>query len=244
MSLTTYGERTGAVWKTLETIGRGDLQPRRLVLWHADADVVRNPPPTLKRLVKRGLTLRHCRDYGPHKKYFPYVQEVTIQRPLVTADDDVYYPRGWLARLMAVYRPDQVAAYRAHVICDARYLNWPPCSSTEPAENILPTGVSGVIYPPSVLEVLRNQGDEFMRVCPRADDFWLHYAAVASGLLTRQVRETSATWWPSRLRDKGLWSANQFENDVVGERVRTAWLGSCESDSIDDQAEELKNTAE
>ena len=202
VSITTYGHRTRRVWRTLETIGRGTLLPRRIVLWHEDEAVVRNPPRTLRRLVKRGLTIRHCLDYGPHKKYFPYVMEENLERPLVTADDDVLYPREWLTGLVAAYRPDEVAAYRTRTMSDEPYVSWPLCTSTVPSENLMATGVSGVLYPPKVLMVLRTRGDEFMRICPRADDFWLHYAAVASGVLARQVSESAASWWPTRPREQ------------------------------------------
>lgn len=224
VSITTYGQRTRRVWKTIESIGRGRVRPRMVVLWHEDLNIVNNPPVALRRLLKRGLVLRHCLDYGPHKKYFPYLLEEGVERVLVTADDDVYYPKDWLADLVAVYQPDQVIAYRAHRMTDDPYLTWPPCDSTEPSEDLLATGVSGVMYPPVVLRALRERGDEFMHVCPRADDFWLHYAAVASGIPTRQVRPKSSAWWPIRPKELGLWAHNQTENDSVSRAVRTSWL--------------------
>src|SRR5689334_21700643 len=75
VSVTTYGARTRRVWSTLETIGRGTVRPRSVVLWHEDESVIRKPPRELRRLMKRGLIIKHCLDYGPHTKYFPYVME-------------------------------------------------------------------------------------------------------------------------------------------------------------------------
>jgi hypothetical protein len=226
VSITTYGDRTRRVWRTLETIGRGTLLPRSVILWHEDEAVLRNPPRSLRRLMKRGLKIKNCADYGPHKKYFPYVMEANLERPLVTADDDVLYPRRWLAGLVAAYRPDVVVAYRAYTMSNERYILWPPCTSTIPSMNLLPTGVSGVLYPPKVLKALRVRGADFMRVCPHADDFWLHYAAVASGVLTRQVSDSAATWWPIRPREPGLMQNNRMEggNDSISEAARKAWL--------------------
>ncbi|MFM8855791.1 MAG: hypothetical protein ACKOI2_01025 [Actinomycetota bacterium] len=227
VSVTTYGVRTRRVWRTLETIGRGTRLPRSIVLWHEDPAWVMNPPASLRRLQRRGLTIKHCPDYGPHKKYFPHVMEGNLRRPLVTADDDVLYPRGWLRGLLANYRPDLVVAYRVKVITDGPYASWPACASTVPSFGLLPTGVSGVIYPPSVLEALYSRGDQFMRVCPRADDFWLHYAAVAVGVPTRQVWEAAANWWPTRPNEKGLEIHNALGggNDAISEVVRNVWLG-------------------
>ena len=227
VSLTTYGDRTSRVWRTIETIGSGKVRPRRLMLWHEDEEVVRNPPPPLRRLLRRGLTLKHCVDYGPHKKYFPYLLEGDLDRPLVTADDDVLYPRGWLAGLLSMHRPDEVIGYRVRVMNDGPYTAWPLCTDTHPSFNAMATGVSGVLHPPKVLYALRQRGDEFMQVCPFADDFWLHYAAVASGIPTRQVWEYAASWWPIRPGQEGLEHRNiqGGGNDAIAKPSAEAWLG-------------------
>ena len=226
VSVTTYGDRTRRVWRTIETIGRGTTAPRKLILWHEDADVVRNPPRPLRRLVRRGLTLKHCVDYGPHKKYFPYLLEESLERPLVTADDDVLYPRDWLAGLLRANRPDEVTAYRARAMSEGPYESWALCSNTAASENLLATGVSGVLYPPKVLAALRERGDAFMQVCRYADDFWLHYAAVAVGVPTRQVAESAANWWPIRPNQQGLEQRNITGggNDAIAKDAREAWL--------------------
>lgn len=225
VSLTTYGLRTHQVWAALETIGRGSARPARVILWHEDSEVVDHPPPALRRLQRRGLEIKKCKDYGPHKKYFPYVLENDLSRPLVTADDDALYPRDWLVGLLAVYSPGHVAAYRAHKVSGGPYRNWPPCTDTVPSTENLATGVSGIIYPPRVLAALQRRGSEFMSICPNADDFWLHYAAVASGTLIRQVNAEAATWWPTQPRQRGLWCSNQFDNDRIMVPTRDAWLG-------------------
>ena len=81
-----------------------------------------------------------------------------------------------------------------------------------------------------MLKVLRERGDEFMRVCPRADDFWLHFAAVATGVRTRQVSEIAAQWWPTRPKELGLMHYNQRNggNDAISMATRKAWLAEGE----------------
>lgn len=238
VSVTTFGDRTRRAYQTLETIGRGTILPRNLVLWLEDEATVNDPPRALRRLQKRGLTIRQCEGYGPHTKYFPYVVSEKLERPLVTADDDQLYPRRWLADLVAAHQPDEVTAYRARIINDGPYTSWSTCTHMEASGDLLALGVSGVIYPAKVLVALRERGDSFMRVCPNADDFWLHYAAVASGVLTRQVSDVPARWWPVqplvastawwRLRPKkrGLWIENQIKggNDAISGAVADEWL--------------------
>ncbi len=109
MSLTSYGPRIATVWKTIESIGAGSVKPRRIILWLDDPAALADPPASLRRLQTRGgLEIRGCPDYGPHKKYFPYVTSILPEHPtrtLVTADDDVYYPATWLEELLAAHLP-------------------------------------------------------------------------------------------------------------------------------------------
>lgn len=229
VSLTTYGRRTATVWKTIETIGAGTVRPGRVILWLEDAAVVANPPRTLKRLQARGLEIRHCKDFGPHKKYFPYVVEIFPNEPsttLVTADDDTYYPPTWLDDLLAAHQPDQVTAFRARMRSERPYVEWPVCATTTPSYRVFATGVSGVAYPPKVLCAVGERGDEFMSVCPRADDFWLHFAAVATNVPIRQVRNISVLWWAMPIAaSKGLWDKKGTANDAISTQAEKAWLG-------------------
>lgn len=231
VSLTSYGTRISKVWKTIETIGAGSVKPRRLILWLDDLSVVADPPASLRRLQVRGLEIRACHDYGPHKKYFPYVNEVLLDEPdvtLVTADDDVYYPSTWLSELLAAHRPNEVTAFRTRIRSDGPYCTWPVSTTTDASDKVFATGVSGVAYPPELLHTLRDRGDEFVHICPRADDYWLHYAAAATGVLVRQVRETGVLWWemPIEANRRGLWDPSGKANDAIAQRVEHAWLSN------------------
>jgi hypothetical protein len=226
VSLTSYGNRIATVWKTIETIGSGVVRPRRLILWLDDGDTVANPPAPLRRLQDRGLEIRHCHDYGPHKKYFPYVNEILPEesdRTLVTADDDVYYPPTWLAELLDAHRPGEVTAFRARIRSDGPYYSWPLCTTTEASEKVFATGVSGVAYTPRLLHSLKGRGDAFTRVCPKADDYWLHYAAVATGIPIRQVRDVAAYWWAMPSGSDRLWDGTGGANDAVALQTQRAW---------------------
>ena len=228
VSLTSYGKRIATVWQTIETIGAGAVKPRRLILWLDDRDAYLDPPATLKRLQARGLEIRHCRDYGPHKKYFPYVNEIFPTQPertMVTTDDDVLYPANWLEDLLSVHHPNQVTAFRARIRGDGPYRTWPICHTVEASAAVFATGTSGVAYPPAVLRMLRESGDAFTRVCPRADDYWLHYAAIASGVQVRQVRDVAALWWSVPITlNHGLWDGSGTANDAIADQTRRFWL--------------------
>ena len=80
VSLTTYGKRIGTVYLTIESIARGYTLPSRVILWLDEESVFDNLPVSLQNLRKRGLEIKLCKNYGPHKKYYPYVEYVGIIR--------------------------------------------------------------------------------------------------------------------------------------------------------------------
>lgn len=196
VSLTTYGARTNYVHLALETIAQGVVKPKRIILWLDEADVLNDLPKKIERLRRRGLEVRGCRNYGPHKKYYPYLEssdEDQLIDPLVIADDDFLYPATWLNSLLDSYRlyPDAVSCTRAHEFqlddVPRPYAQWPSCSTDSPSPLTFATGVGGVLYPRAVQLAIKSRGTQFDRNAPRADDVWLHYVTVASGNVVRQI---------------------------------------------------------
>lgn len=194
VSLTSYGYRIKGVFATIESIARGNELPRSIMLWIDEKERHLTAIPSLQRLMNRGLEIRFCPDYGPHKKYYPYVQKKSLDLPLVTADDDVIYPRTWLSGLLNIYVrfPGNIHGYRMRrMALDGErirdYRQWRLCSTDEASELNVATGVAGVLYPPEYLHFLKNQEGVFLNTCPRADDLWLHYIAVKNNFKYRQV---------------------------------------------------------
>jgi hypothetical protein len=196
VSLTSYGERLKTVHLALESIAAGWTLPSRLILWVDTPDALTGQYPELKRLAARGLEVRLTDNYGPHKKYFPYLLSMEqFDTPLVTADDDILYSRWWLEGLVHAHHahPNVVNCYRAHSIeiangAVASYLDWKPCLATRSSFCYFATGASGRICPPRLLATLKSAGNTFMALCPMADDVWLHLNALRSGIKTRQVK--------------------------------------------------------
>jgi hypothetical protein len=198
VSLTSYGDRIRSVHLAIESIGRGQMRPSRLILWLDDVSLVNNLPIGLRRLQSRGLEVKPCQDYGPHKKYYPYLESLQrIEKPLVTADDDILYPRYWLKRLAESLQahPDVVNCYRAHVIVlnqdgIANYISWKSCYTTEPSFLHFATSGAGAIYPPPIQRALKREAKAFVQCCPKADDVWLNVQALRSGYRVRQISKT------------------------------------------------------
>jgi hypothetical protein len=195
VSLTSYSRRVLFVHLAIESIGRGTLRPSRLILWLDEEGPLAKPPRSLRRLERRGLEIKSTDDFGPHKKYFPYVEgEAQHSVPLVTADDDLLYPRDWLATLVAAYRPEErvVVAHRVHRIAVLRddiapYVTWGRATSGRPSARHFATGGSGLVLPPAVLDHLRELGRQFEGRAPTADDVWLNFAILHSGHRVRPL---------------------------------------------------------
>jgi hypothetical protein len=193
--MTTFGRRIKNVHIVIESIARGRMLPSRLLLWIDETEVLRAPSAGLRRLQARGLEILPCDNYGPHKKYFPYVMGThEFDKSLVVADDDIIYPRYWLEELVKASHadPGAVRCYRARVIglngdSLERYDNWKMCFTTTPHYRHIATGVSGVLYPPRVLKQVKESGDGFRACCPRADDLWLHLQTLRSCVKISQV---------------------------------------------------------
>ncbi len=196
VSLTTHGPRLEYVHLAIESICAGSLRPGRLILWLNPPVEMALLPVPLQRLQARGLEVRVVPNNGPHTKYFPYVVSAALSSspPLVTADDDMLYPRDWLAGLAAAHagQPAHIHCWRAKVMkVDARgirpFRDWPYCTSTEPSLLHHAEGVCGVIYPSAFLVELKAAGDAFRDCCPRADDLWLHVNALRAGRPVQQI---------------------------------------------------------
>lgn len=218
VSLTTHGLRSDTVYLTLESIARGYTRPARLILWIDDDCLISHFPRSLGRLVRRGLEIKSSSSYGPHTKYYPYVasEDAATLMPLATADDDIVYPAHWLQELLLSMRanPGDVHCYRARVVTFesenrlAPYLSWNLCSSSSSTVLNFPTGVSGVLYPVSVLLALRSDGLQFRSCSPFNDDIWLHRTTIRTNATIRQVGASPVhfTLIPGT-QSKALWSS-------------------------------------
>lgn len=196
VSMTTHGARISDVYLTIEAIARGSIRPKSMTLWLDDQSAFDSLPDSLKRLQKRGLEVALSRNYGPHTKYFPALLADKAQGSLlVTADDDIMYPRYWLKGLVQAARRKNsgVTCYRAHRLHlneaggVAPYSTWKECWSPGASFLNFPTGVSGAAYSAVFMEFVKKRGLAFLESCPRNDDLWLHKLAVENGFEIAQV---------------------------------------------------------
>lgn len=215
VSLTTFGPRMETAYYAIECMARGSQLPGRVVLWLAERDA-EDVPHSLRRLEARGLEIRTAPDTKAYKKYLPYVLEEGVDAPLVTADDDALYDSAWLEGLWQAHLadPDNAHAHRAKRMkfFEGRLLpydEWGACTDTVPSHRNFVTGVSGAIYPPALLERLRDVGYEFQDVAPHNDDVWINVNALRSGVRVAQVTPESINYRSTPdSQDVGLMTIN------------------------------------
>ena len=235
VSMTTYGQRLKDVHIAIETIAKGTVLPSRFMLYLDVEEDVLHPTEALKRLKKRGLEIHLSENLGPHTKIQWWIQNAPeFSRPHIVADDDIFYPKWWLERILdaARHEPTSVMAYRAHrmLLSDDRkgltpYESWPP-GIKGPSHLNFATCVSGVLFPPNFLEIMRREGNGFRETCPRNDDLWLTFQAIEHGVGIGLVTEESLHFdmLPGS-QEVALHSTNVFEqqNDV---QIRQTFLPS------------------
>jgi hypothetical protein len=219
VTMTTHGKRLGRVHVALESIARGRSRPRRLMLWLDDD--LQATPPAVERLRRRGLEVfTVAPGLGVHTKYYPYVSSLPHHTlAMVTSDDDIIYPTDWLEGLELASRRDPtiVHCYRAHrLLLDGdkimSYASWPPCTDTAPSILTFGTSVSGQVFPPAFLDILRDEGTGFLEVAPKADDVWLHRVAVAHDVPVAQLTPEPRHFpFTPRTQEVGLYFTNAWE---------------------------------
>jgi hypothetical protein len=174
---------------------------------------------SLKPFKRFGLRILRSENLGPHTKYFPVIREgLPDGACLVTADDDIYYRRNWLKRLIKVHlvhTGDVVCWWAKSIAFNGQavtsYHDWPDVSNTAAQTHHFALGVGGVLYPPTMIARLVAAGDGFRTPCPKNDDIWLHSTAVNSGHKVRQV--VQKLQWPRHIpgtQDSGLKHTNHL----------------------------------
>ena len=196
VSLTSYEARFKDLEISLYSLLNQSLKPDRIILWLSDEiESLNDLPYEITKYIKNGLEIRFVKDIGSYTKAIYAFKEYS-EAIIVTADDDIYYPKKWLERLYHSYiaHPKDIQVHRAHRVRlkDRKilpYEKWEKHVQEESArfDNFL-TGVGGVLYPPNCFlsEVFRN--DIFLKYAPTADDIWCWFMALISNRRIRVVQ--------------------------------------------------------
>ena len=189
VSLTSYPPRFPTLVRTLRSLLSQSIRPDRVVLWIAHQDLAALPQDVLS-LIPFGLDIRGCDDLRSYTKII-HSLEAWPDAYIVTAADDLYYEPQWLNTLVSGVTPGEkvIVCRRAHrPDLSKPYRDWRFDVITDGTieDDLFPTGVGGVLYPPNSLHP-DTVDRRFMNLCPTADDVWLYWMGRKAGCKYRQV---------------------------------------------------------
>lgn len=200
ISLTSYYKRFSTLYLTLESLFQQKTKYSfqvSLVISQEDISLYGGLPKNIEKYIERGLNLIIVEEnLKSYKKAF-YTLE--LNEPLITVDDDVYYPEWWLDNLLnqVEFYPDTVLAYRGHYILSdndgfKKYESWLNESDNfyldKGSYSFLPTGTSGVYYPAGALNGLNESKEYFLKLCPTTDDLWFKYLTTINGFKSKRIQ--------------------------------------------------------
>lgn len=220
VSLTTYPARVGNVWRVIEMAAnqRGIKEKYAICLYLIKSEFEGiDLPAKIKELQARGLTVKFNEEnLKCHNKYF-YAFKDYPEKTVITIDDDLQYNHHTISGLIKKNKeyPDCIIYNRGNrILNNEPYNNWPFVENmTCPQQDVFPTGVGGVLYPPHCCNEFVTDMGVIKKTCLRADDLWLnfmsrlnHTKVVQSGL------KSTYMVLPDTSQQTALWLVN---NDVV-----------------------------
>lgn len=193
VSLTSFPARIKSVWIVIECIKRQTLRPKKIILWLSKEQFndKRNLPNSLLKLEDEIFQIRFIEgNLRSHKKYYYAFKEYS-DNPIVTIDDDTLYSSHLLEELNkeSLLNPDCVICNSGHVISrEKMYTEWDSVEIRTKDVNILPIGISGVLYPPHIYDKHIFDIDAIQKCCFNADDLWLNFMCRLNGATTVKTK--------------------------------------------------------
>lgn len=218
VSLTSYPARYETLALTLRCLLSQSVKADRTILWIAHEDMA-SLPTEVTDLTSAGLEIRACKNNRSYKKIIPALAEFP-KAFVATADDDVYYSRRWLEEMVLLGADGTIVCHRAHTVTFdetgdlAPYGTWNFDHAAVP-QIVFPTGVGGVLYAPDSLAPEVLDEDEFMQLCPSADDVWLFWMGRRAGskYVTPGANWTPIPWEGTQTSALYLTNVGQSAND-------------------------------
>lgn len=232
VSLTSFPERMPNIIYTLYSLLDQSIKPNRIILCLTEDEFPNKEediPTEVLKFKEFGLTIKWCEHLRSFTKLIPTLEEFP-ESVIVTADDDIYYPKNWLEILWKehIKYPQDIISHRARRvkfdndnIC--HYNSWEMISDEEDASflNFL-TGVGGVLYPPHALHDEVFNKKVFKDICPYADDIWFWIMAIKKNTKIRvpkhcipHLNYVNALKDLNLTNETSLWSLNKLGgNDV------------------------------
>lgn len=232
VSLTSYPARINSDWLTIASLLQQTMKPNKVILWLVEEEFPGHKiPNNLKRLEKRGLEIRFCKDaLRPHKKYYYAMQEYPDYY-VITADDDILYPEDHIEQLWKGHEkyPDTIICHWSHRIeFDGQekfipYDDWTDNGEEVPSFATLAVGCNGILYPPGSLPEETFDRNKIIEISLNNDDLWLKCMETLNGWKSVNCNKVPLVYFNIlSTRNTGLWRSNTGErrnNDILWDKL-------------------------
>ena len=231
VSLTSFPDRIYDIHYCIYSLLNQDFKPDMVILWLAEEQFPNKEDDLTEELLKlktNGLTIKWCNDIKPYKKLIPALKEFPDDF-IVTVDDDIYYPRGWLGNMWEQYEksPNTIISGRARrMILNSKgliqdYDFWPFVKENSESSFLnFPTGAGGILYFPHALNEEVTDEKLFLKLCPSGDDIWFWSMAILNKIKITVIDEPMvALTYVNLARERGvldeltLWNLNKEGNN-------------------------------
>lgn len=229
VSLTSYPPRFKKLHLSIYCLLKQDMSSDLVVLWVTEEDRKLLPKKVIKLTNNARFIIKTCEDLGPGKKILPAVGAFPNDF-IITADDDLYYPKEWIKMLVSSWNKDNkaVMAHRVHRVTYTEedkpdlYLNWTfDISDQKILGTNFATSGAGVLYPPNSLHKKVIDKNAFLSECNKQDDIWQYWMV---RLNNSNIQNTPWTfqlisWLGSEDDSLAVTNLGQGENDKCVSRM-------------------------
>lgn len=192
VSLTCFPARIDKVYLTIESVMAQITNARYEVRLYLSEDEFTNKilPLSLQRLQRRNVKIIFVKNNIRSYKKLHYAYANSNGLPVITIDDDIFYPPCWLEEMYAchkinkneiVYMRGREISFESDGLTLKNYNDFSLTSSSAPSFTTIPTGVSGILYPANSLYKDWNNERLFLSLCPTADDIWYKFMSLLNG---------------------------------------------------------------
>lgn len=229
VSLTSYPKRFDSIYLCLKSLLLQNYKPDMIIVYLGNDTKESDLTIRMKKLESYGIKYRidSNNNFKSHKKYFYSMQEFPNDI-IVTADDDLIYPRNWLKTMIKTHQkyPNCIVCRRTHLIrqrgneimpYNTWFSQWRKVK--EPSYSLLGTSGSGKLYPPKLLCAETFNYSKFMSICDGADDIWIKCMEVISGVKVVWARNLELALFSTLKRN-----AESLENNNVTNSANDIYL--------------------
>ena len=182
VALTSYPQRISSTWRAVETLLRQTMRPQSIVLVLAKEEFPgQQLPLSIRARQRRGLDILWVDSNGKSFDKLIPVMEKHPHSPIITCDDDKYFPKNLVASLIEAHQthPKAIIGARGWSMRKAssglaiRYGdNWVRATPGEVGRHLFMPGGNGALYPPGSLSDGVKDLSQALVMCPTADDIW------------------------------------------------------------------------